>query len=99
PAPRSTRVPYTTLFRSPTKRPSRRTRKRRSRIFLWFERAVLGLGMSVVAFFIERRLLKALKAGLVKPAPRTAASGEEPQIPLGEDRKSTRLNSSHVAIS
>jgi len=41
--------------------------------------------MSVVAFFIERRLLKALKAGLVKPAPRTAASGEEPQIPLGDE--------------
>jgi hypothetical protein len=66
-----------------------RTKKRRSRAFIWFERAVLGFGMSVVAFFIERRLLKALKAGSVKPAPRTAASGEEPEI-IGRDEAQPR---------
>jgi hypothetical protein len=53
-------------------------RKRRGRLFIAFERAVLGLGMSVVAFFIERRLIKAIKKGAVTAAPRTAAEpGEE----------------------
>jgi len=39
--------------------------------------------MTVVAFFVERKLLKALRAGSVKPAPRTAAAGEEPVIAPG----------------
>jgi hypothetical protein len=62
-----------------------RTKKRRSRLFVWFERAVLGFGMSVMAFFIERKLLKALRAGSVKPAPRTAAGPEEPDLAAGEE--------------
>jgi hypothetical protein len=34
--------------------------------------------MTVVAFVIERRLLKAIKGGGIEPAPRTAAeAGEE----------------------
>jgi hypothetical protein len=49
----------------------------RTRLFRAFERAVLGLGMTVVAFFVERRLIKAIKKGSVEPAPRTASSGEE----------------------
>jgi hypothetical protein len=32
--------------------------------------------MTVVAFFIERRLIKAIKKGSVEPAPRTAAEAE-----------------------
>jgi hypothetical protein len=53
-------------------------KKRRGRIFIAFERAVLGFGMSVVAFFIERRLIKAIKKGGVTAAPRIAAEpGEE----------------------
>ena|GEM_PF-3263533 len=52
-------------------------RRRRGRLFLWFERAVLGTGMTFVAFVIERRLLKAIKKGGMKPAPRTAAGGED----------------------
>jgi hypothetical protein len=55
-------------------------RGERSRAFRWFERVVLSAGMSAVAFVVERRILKALKQGTVKPAPRTAAEGE----PLGE---------------
>jgi len=51
--------------------------KRRGRAFRAFEHCVLGIGMSFIAFFIERRLLKALKQGHVEPAPRTAADGEE----------------------
>jgi hypothetical protein len=41
-------------------------------VFVAFERLVLGIGMSVVAFFIERRLMQAIKKGSVEPAPRTA---------------------------
>ena len=52
---------------------------------MWFERTVLGFGMTVVAFFVERRLLKALRAGSVKPAPRTAAAGEEPTVVAGDE--------------
>lgn len=58
------------------KRPHQR--KRRGRLFIAFERAVLGIGMNAVAFFIERRLIKAIKKGGVTTAPRTAAEpGEE----------------------
>jgi len=33
--------------------------------------------MTVMAFFIERRLIKAIKKGHVEAAPRTAAGGQE----------------------
>ena len=39
----------------------------------------------VVAFVIERRLLKALKTGSVKPAARTAAGPDEPGIVPGDE--------------
>ena len=55
-------------------------RGERGRAFRWFERLVLSAGMSAVAFVVERRILKALKTGSVKPAPRTAADTE----PMGE---------------
>lgn len=55
-------------------------RGERSRAFRWFERVVLSAAMSAVAFVAERRILKALRTGTVKPAPRTAADTE----PLGE---------------
>jgi hypothetical protein len=35
-------------------------RKRRGRLFRWFERAVLGIAISMVTFVLERRLRKAL---------------------------------------
>jgi hypothetical protein len=50
---------------------------RRSRLFRGFERLLLGSAMTMVAFVIERRLLKALKKGRVEPAPRTAAEADE----------------------
>jgi hypothetical protein len=55
-------------------------RRERRRAFRWFERVVLSAGMSAVAFVVERRILKALRTGSVKPAPRTAAENE----PMGE---------------
>jgi hypothetical protein len=53
--------------------------KKRSRLFVAFERLVLGAGMTVVAFFIERRLIKAIKRGSVEPAARTAGEPEPPE--------------------
>jgi hypothetical protein len=65
--------------------------KRRSRLFRAFERAVLGFGMTIVAFFIERRLIKAIKKGQVEAAPRTAAGGQEAEgvLPPAEGELST----------
>jgi hypothetical protein len=51
-------------------------RKRRGRVFVWFERVSLGVGMSVMAFFIERRLISAIKKGGMKTRP-----PEEPETP------------------
>jgi hypothetical protein len=51
--------------------------KRRGPVFRAFERFVLSIGMSVMAFVIERRLLRALKTGTVQTAPRTAAAHVE----------------------
>lgn len=50
---------------------------RGTRIYRAFERIVLSIGMGLVAFFIERRLLKAIRTGGVKPAPRTLAERED----------------------
>jgi hypothetical protein len=47
--------------RRPPLRPRKATRLHRLRV--GFERAILGLMMSVVAWFVERRLLKMLKTG------------------------------------
>jgi len=52
------------------------SRGSRGAVFRAFERAVLGVGMSLVAFVIERRLLKAIKKGAVEPAPRVAVDPE-----------------------
>jgi hypothetical protein len=51
--------------------------KRRGVVFRALERFVLSIGMSIIAAVIERRLLKALKTGGFKPAPRTAAERDE----------------------
>ena len=71
----------------------KRTRrpKRRSRVFRAFERAVLGFGMTIVAFLIERRLIKAIKKVHVEAAPRTAAGGQEAEgiLPQAEGELST----------
>ena len=45
---------------------------RKGPAYRWFERTLLGTGMTVMAFVIERRLLKAIKQGNAKAAPRTA---------------------------
>ncbi len=52
-------------------------RIRGTRVYRAFERVVLSIGMGLVAFFIERRLLKAIRSGGVKPAPRTLAERED----------------------
>jgi hypothetical protein len=71
-------------------------RKRRGRLFVAFERSVLGFGMGVVAFFIERRLIKAIKKGGITAAPRTAAeSGDEFGVPLSDVREGELTTSPH----
>ncbi len=55
------------------------TRKRRGRLFIAMERAALGIGMSVVAVVIERRLLKAIQQGGFKPKPPAEAPNEGPR--------------------
>jgi hypothetical protein len=60
---------------------------RRRRVARWFERAVLGSVMSVIAFVIERRVLKAIRTKGETPAPQApprsgefAPSGQGPQL-------------------
>ena len=45
---------------------------RKGPTYRWLERTLLGTGMTVMALVIERRLLKAIKNGDAKAAPRTA---------------------------
>jgi len=65
-------------------------------VFRAFERFVLSIGMSLIAMVIERRLLKALKTGGFKAAPRTAAEHDEylgeppPEIPREADLTTSR---------
>lgn len=50
---------------------------RGTRIYRAFERGVLSVGMGVVAFFLERRLTKAIRSGGLKRAPRTLEERED----------------------
>jgi hypothetical protein len=47
----------------------------RRRLGRWFERAVLGSVMSVIAFVIERRVLKAIRNKAVLEPPQTGEFG------------------------
>jgi hypothetical protein len=44
-----------------------------SRAFVWLERTLLGMGMTLVAAVMDRVLRRMLRTGPVQPAPRTAA--------------------------
>ena len=56
-------------------------RRKPSRLFVFLERRILGLVMSLVAWVVERLLLRAMKRAPLPAAPRTAAESEA----LGED--------------
>jgi hypothetical protein len=59
--------------------PDRKTKsRRRGKVFLTFERAMLAMGMSMIVFFVERLLKKLIAKGhgAEIEAPRTAASTE-----------------------
>ena len=63
---------------------------RGTRLYQGLERVLLSLGMRMVAFFIERRLLKAIRSGGVKPAPRTLEErGDFVEKEAGELREGT----------
>ena len=51
--------------------------KRPGRAFLWLERTLLGIGMSMIAAVMDRVLIRTLRKGSVERAPRTAAGPEE----------------------
>jgi len=56
---------------------------RRRRFARWFSKAILGAVMSVIAFVIERRVLKALKSKESLEEPRTgelAPSAHSPTL-------------------
>jgi hypothetical protein len=52
----------------------------RRRAFVWFERTVLGIGMSVMALVIERRLIKAIKAGALETRPAAPDTGNQRNV-------------------
>lgn len=56
--------------------------RQRGRLFRWFERVSLGAGMTVMAFLIERRLLRALGAGSMKARSEgdSAVAGRQAQL-------------------
>src|SRR3712207_8810650 len=85
--PRSTLFPYTTLFRSPSRR-WRSSRLRRDR---------LGLEPRVLGRAAERVELHALALELPADGVGVAQRGGRDRAVA--DRKSTRLNSSHANIS
>src|SRR5437660_3891134 len=83
PPPRSTLFPYTTLFRSA--------------VFCWGIWALLG---KLIGEALSPALTQALSTlGIVPVIVVLVASCWYRQQQVGRDRKSTRLNSSHVAIS
>jgi len=55
----------------------------RSRLYRWFERAILGAGMTLIALIVERRLIKALKQGTTQrdEPPREAQLATTNQVP------------------
>ena len=58
---------------------------RRRRVARWFERAVLGAVMSVIAFVIERRVLKAIRNKGEAPPQQHVHKGELATAPPGTD--------------
>src|SRR5205807_8210550 len=90
PPPRSTLFPYTTLFRSLSKRHSGR-----SQLFKPFQKAGFVRGIA-----LERGFTNSYEGAENKPL--AVADGPLPvsdRRAAGQDRKSTRLNSSHLVIS
>lgn len=65
--------------------------RRPSRLYLWIERTLLGIGMSVAAAAMDHALRRMLAKGPVEGAPRTAArSGGDSAAPgsgAGEDSR------------
>ena len=58
---------------------------RRRRVARWFERAVLGSVMSVIAFVIERRVLKAIRTKGETPPQQHVHKGELATAPPNTD--------------
>jgi hypothetical protein len=69
------------------------------RAYVRFERAVLSVGMTVLAVAVERVLVGAIKKGGVEAAPRTAAGAEDADLPLGPtDRPEAEVGTSRPTV-
>src|SRR5436309_11736362 len=95
PPPKSTLFPYTTLFRSEIC----------TRILFWQNQGDSGVMLAMKQLpsksgISRRHFLATTGVALAAPAiiPASALGGDNKPAP-SEDRKSTRLNSSHVKIS
>src|SRR3712207_8736988 len=83
--PRSTLFPYTTLFRSPSNVAQH----------LQFDYGDIEKGFAQAEVVVEREFTtKMVHQGYIEPHASTAVWNAD-----GQDRKSTRLNSSHANIS
>jgi hypothetical protein len=70
--------------------------KRAHTAYVWLERTVLSAGMTVLAFGVERVLIRAIKKGRVEPAPRTAADPEElPVAAPPQDAREAQVSTTH----
>src|SRR3712207_9559459 len=94
--PRSTLFPYTTLFRSTPGAISRRTLVQSAGVA-----AVFGLGaeVSVPARTASAARAQGATGGVLRIAFSDALTQDTLNPALQQDRKSTRLNSSHAHIS
>jgi hypothetical protein len=70
------------------KRPDFRPKKatRRNKVRVWIERGILGVMMSVVAWVVERRLLKVIKSGTSSKRALEKDEKEEDQRRRGPSR-------------
>src|SRR2546426_3438632 len=87
--PRSTLFPYTTLFRSRQRLLQRIARLRRVRLARQPQLRVLGQCVPATFVFVLHRLQEG----------QARVGGVGPERARVRDRKSTRLNSSHLVIS
>src|SRR5690606_40368104 len=94
PPPRSTPFPYTTLFRSEAAAPQRRVQLEGERVAGFKPKAFANARART-----GRGLHDHVLRGIVDGRPHLIGGIVGPQRAGGADRKSTRLNSSHVKIS
>src|SRR5256885_10980050 len=92
--PRSTLFPYTTLFRSIVDSEWRQKSANRDRYYGVRDKVDFG----IVEFLLHRPAIRSAASGLLELTFELTPRLHQPSFPK-RDRKSTRLNSSHLVIS